>query len=489
MKKHKLFILFSFLFLFSSLIYINASEKRNMPYEINDVKIDGSQQYLEISGWAFLSDVQNFKSANTHGYKLILSASDHRIEVDAKLLGISHTETMRYTGSRWCADNEFNKNSTECNNYYDNIGFVFSVPLKDIKMDRNYKAQLSVYAKQANISKTLPIYFPVSSNIVLNKGKNHYIIDSKLNDLSLKVIFKQVLARDNAGKTGNIRLSKLNCSNNNKVYYREGAVFNKIFDKKMLNNTTYYKLSAKELGCNGPLAEIGEGSQINPVWIASNFVDYHGEQLTIKTRFINKPPIISIKYHPTIYHDEEIDIMAGVSAYDNEDGDLTSKIKIESNNFKSISGSYVVKFSVSDSDGLIAYNSKYISVVKRNFPPVIKAKDREVYQYSKFDPYTGVSAFDQDLNNITNKVKTTTTVNTSVVGKQIQCYTVSDQSNLKTNHCVNVNVIKLKTKFRFVSINNLFYNEPTPIIWSDKMERLKIEINNDLPYISKNISK
>lgn len=48
---------------------------------------------------------------------------------------------------------------------------------------------------------------------------------------------------------------------------------------------------------------------------------------------------------------EDYNLLQGISAYDKEDGDLTHKIKIDGNVDTTKSGTYEVKYKVTDSDG------------------------------------------------------------------------------------------------------------------------------------------
>lgn len=488
MKKLKLFFLISVIILAASFNNVNATSKRDLPYEISEIKINNSKKTLEISGWAFITGAQSFINDKTHQYKLYLLAEDDTIEIIGKNKDVSHTATMHYVGSRNCGIFEFNKAIFECNHTYDKVGFNFEIPLDLIKLDQNYQVKLEVWAKMADVKKTISVYFPINERLTLVSGQKQLTVNSNIDDLSLEVLFNHVIVRDMPGKTGKIMLSKNHCSDNNYLYYKNGATFHKIFDKQKLNNLTYYKLGGKEDLCINGYALMAEGSDIYPVWIASNFIQYHGPPLTISTSLFNVPPLISVKNNPTIYVNEKVDIMEGVSAYDYEDGDLTSKIIIASNSFENKPGVYKVVYAVTDKDMATSKAVKYITVLAKNFPPVINAHDIEISQYAAYNPYANVSAVDQDGTNITSKVKTTTTVDTAVAQPQLQCYSVTDDYNLTTNKCIVVNVIKAKSNFRFIDKNNLFYLEAIPLNWINRMNRLELEVSNQISYIKRTIS-
>lgn len=489
MKRWLAIIIFSFILINFQSIYVSASSKAEVPYEINNISIDQKNKLLIIDGWGLITNAQHFKNSSTHRYTLNLKASNHAVTSKGTHVNISHTDTMYYTGSRWCRDNEYNKEATVCNHKYDNIGFRFSIPLADLKMDKEYVATLKVEAIQSKISKTISIYYPVKDKLVLKDGKKNYIVDSKLNDMSLKIMFSQVLVRDKAGQTGQIQRTKMSCSQNKLLYYQNRAVFNNIFDKTMLNNTTYYKLSGKEAGCTGNRADLNEGNNIYPIWIASTFVDYLGKPLIVKTNVDNTTPIINVKNHPIIYVDDTINYFDGVSAYDDEDGDISHKLSIYYNDYKNKVGNYSIKFRVIDSQGAEATKTKNVTVLKRNYPPVINAYDIDIKQFSYFDPYLNVSAYDQDMESLTDKLKATTVVDTSIISTQQQCYTVKDKYNLVTNKCINVNVVKADSNFRLIQKQRLFYKEDIPLIWREKLPRLNAEIDNEIAYKKRNISK
>ncbi|NLC54259.1 MAG: DUF5011 domain-containing protein [Erysipelothrix sp.] len=489
MKKVVLLFIFSLLIFTSKTHKINALDKSDYPYEINRISIDNKNQLLLIDGWGFLTNTQHFNKTNSHKYTLRLSSTQHSLNVVGSNVNISQTDTMFLLGSRWCRENEYNQDARICNHRYDYVGFRFSIPLAQLKMDQNYVASLKIEALNAKVTYSFPIYFPLKDKLVLKDKQNNYIVDSKLNDISLEIIFDRVMVRESPGKSGKVIKSPRKCSYRDSYYYLKHSRFNNVYDKLILNNTTYYKLAGKATGCIKDTDYIIEGNDVYPMWIPSNFVEYVGEPLIVKTKRDNTHPTITIKNHPVIYVDDPIDFFEGVSAYDNEDGNLTSKLFISKNNFLNKPGNYLITFGVKDSDGVVVYNDKRISVLKRNFPPVINAFDIEIKQYSIFNPYLNVSAFDQDKVDITSKIKTTNTIDTSIISVQAQCYSVSDRFNLKTDKCINVKIIKPDSNFRLINKHNLFYLEGVPKIWKEKEFRLKSEVDNEIAYLKRNISK
>ena len=211
MKKLKLFIFISIIILIASFNGVNAASKRDLPYEIDEIKINNSNNTLEISGWAFITGAQSYINSKTHQYKLYLEAKDHTIESIGKNKNISHTETMHYVGSRNCGIFEFNMDPYECNHTYEEIGFEFEIPLDSIMLDRNYKVKLEVWAKMANVKKTITVYFPLKENLLLRSGQKQLKVNANLNDLSLEVLFNHVIVRDMTGTHGSTTKRKHSC--------------------------------------------------------------------------------------------------------------------------------------------------------------------------------------------------------------------------------------------------------------------------------------
>lgn len=486
--KTKIFLcIVLFLNLFSSNIYANDNNK--IVNEINNVKLDDKNKIITIEGWGFISDAQHFLNSSTHRYTLNLKSKSHSFDVSGSIRAMSHTETMFFAGSRYCEINEYNKDSTICNHRYENIGFKFEIPLSKFKMNQDYVATLKIDALNARVNKSSYVYYPNQNTITLKEKHNHYIMDSKLHDMSVKVLYDYVLVRNTPGKGNNLIKVNNSCANDKTVYYKANTTFNKVYEKHFTNNTTYYNLSGKLNGCINNKGAITQGNDLHPIWIASNFIEHLGQPLTIKTREVNNPPTITINNHPSINVGDNIDFFAGVSAYDIEDGDLTSKLKIVSNNYQDAVGLYTIKFSVTDSFGATTTANKYVNVTKANYPPTIIANDIEVEQFSNFDPYLHASAYDQDNNDISNKLNALNIIDTSILKQQDLCYEVFDKYNLKASKCIKVNIIKGNRNYRFISKDKTFYKERAPKIWEDKLNRLIIEINNQIAYDTKQLSK
>ncbi|MBC2241280.1 immunoglobulin-like domain-containing protein [Listeria booriae] len=135
------------------------------------------------------------------------------------------------------------------------------------------------------------------------------------------------------------------------------------------------------------------------------------------------------------------DPMAGVTASDAEDGNLTSSISVTANDVDtSVEGTYHVTYSVTDSDGNTTTKTITVTVSSNN-APVITAADKTVKKGASFDPMAGVSASDTEDGNVTDKVTVTANdVDTSAVGTYHVTYSVTDSDGNTTTKTITVTV-------------------------------------------------
>ncbi|PHD82092.1 immunoglobulin-like domain-containing protein [Bacillus toyonensis] len=146
-------------------------------------------------------------------------------------------------------------------------------------------------------------------------------------------------------------------------------------------------------------------------------------------------PTLRLPYRVSINAGDKFDPMAGVSAIDEKDGDITSKIKVEGNVDTSKPGTYEVTYSVTNSKGLTIVRKQPVKVKEtegtKNEAPVLTVPfSTTLHVGEEFDPMAGVSATDKEDGNLTNKVKYTGSVDTSKPGKYIVEYWVVDSKGV-----------------------------------------------------------
>lgn len=156
----------------------------------------------------------------------------------------------------------------------------------------------------------------------------------------------------------------------------------------------------------------------------------------------NTPPTVNAT-DKTLIEGATFDAKKDVTAYDAEDGDLTSKIQITSNNVNTKTpGTYNVTYKVVDSAGL--ETSKTITVtIKENKAPVINATDKQITINKPFNALEGVTATDPEDGDLTSSIKViTNTVNINTLGTYKVIYEVTDKNNKKTTKEIKVEVVK-----------------------------------------------
>lgn len=169
----------------------------------------------------------------------------------------------------------------------------------------------------------------------------------------------------------------------------------------------------------------------------------------------NNPPVITKvdrrfyegEYSVDRWYDEIR--MKNISATDKEDGSLTSKIKVISDNVNPLkAGNYTVKYQVEDAYGKTDTKTSTVQVIFNN-PPVINTTDLSFYEdeltKEQFDTeylMLGTTATDVEDGSLTNKIKVTyNNVDPSIIGKYQVVYEVSDQYGKTTTETRSV-VIK-----------------------------------------------
>lgn len=143
--------------------------------------------------------------------------------------------------------------------------------------------------------------------------------------------------------------------------------------------------------------------------------------------FINTKPIISLNQSSIVIGiNGEFNPYDYVTAYDKEDGDLTSNVLVEGEVDTSESGVFSVVYSVTDSHG--AMDTKVLTVIVNSAPSIIVSSRIPIVQIdTAFNPLDYVSASDFEDGDLTANITYESTVDTSKEGTYQVTYTVSDQ--------------------------------------------------------------
>ncbi|MBC2068598.1 immunoglobulin-like domain-containing protein [Listeria booriae] len=159
------------------------------------------------------------------------------------------------------------------------------------------------------------------------------------------------------------------------------------------------------------------------------------------TVLTNEKPVITAADITQKAH-RSVDPMAGVTASDLEDGDLTANIKIIANDINiDVPGEYHVTYSVLDSDGNETEKTITVTILS-NDAPVIHGQDVTFKAGKAFDPIAGVTASDTEDGDITSAIEMTANdVNPDVAGVYHVTYSVTDSDGNTTEATYTVTVL------------------------------------------------
>ncbi|MCK2000441.1 DUF5011 domain-containing protein [[Brevibacterium] frigoritolerans] len=131
-------------------------------------------------------------------------------------------------------------------------------------------------------------------------------------------------------------------------------------------------------------------------------------------------------------------LLYGITAYDNADGNLTSKIKVEGTVNLDKAGIYTLIYSVTDKSGNKTTAERKITVIDNIAPKISGVDDRRVQYFDPFDPMEGVTSSDNNDGDLTSKVvvkaigETLNTSDLSLSGTFTYEYSVSDEAGNTT---------------------------------------------------------
>lgn len=118
----------------------------------------------------------------------------------------------------------------------------------------------------------------------------------------------------------------------------------------------------------------------------------------------------------TVYAGDKVNLLEGIKAIDNVDGDITSSIRILSFVDTSKPGEYPITYRVSDKAGNTISSFAVITVAAKSKVTIEGADDKLVLIGSSFDPLEGIKATDELNNDLTGDLNVTSTVNLTQAG-------------------------------------------------------------------------
>lgn len=142
----------------------------------------------------------------------------------------------------------------------------------------------------------------------------------------------------------------------------------------------------------------------------------------------NGEPILKGIDNARVQHGSVFNELAGVSASDKEDGDLTGSIVVEGSVDTSAIGTYVLTYRVQDSDKNETVKARSVEVYSHK-PVFNGVSDTTVQIGTAFNPRAGVTANDNEDGDLTDTIQITGEVNTNKAGSYKLQYAVTDSAN------------------------------------------------------------
>lgn len=165
----------------------------------------------------------------------------------------------------------------------------------------------------------------------------------------------------------------------------------------------------------------------------------HGQEITPPTD--DGKPVLSGVSDVRIKQGALFEPMAGVTAYDQEDGDLTSRVQVSGSVDTQKIGLYPLTYQVSDSDGHISEQVRTVEVYSMK-PVFTGLGDTSITLGTAFDPLAGVSAHDEEDGDLTARIQVSGNVDSNTIGRYILTYQVSDSAGQQVTQTRNVAVLE-----------------------------------------------
>ena len=186
-----------------------------------------------------------------------------------------------------------------------------------------------------------------------------------------------------------------------------------------------------------------DSHEVSPDQIESVVLEqYYDDKTQLSSQTIiveaesNQAPVISGVGNQTITVGESFDPLAGVTATDKENGDLTDKIEVTGRVNTNEEGSYTLTYSVTDSDGNETTAKRVITVKKKEIsnekPQLFGVNNQTITVGESFDPLARVTATDKEDGDLTDKIEVTGSVDTTKAGVYTLTYAVTDSDNNTT---------------------------------------------------------
>ena len=190
--------------------------------------------------------------------------------------------------------------------------------------------------------------------------------------------------------------------------------------------------------------EVWQDDGLGKFWLTVTVADdgFYADYSGVACPYENQKPVITLLGDQTIFVQQgDTFVDPGATASDPEDGDITDQIVVGGMTVDtSTAGSYVIRYNVTDSEGLAADEVMRLVVVeKKSTPPApnqkpvitLSATSTTITVGDDFDPLDGyATASDPEDGDITSNIVASSTVATTTPGIYTVVYNVTDSAGL-----------------------------------------------------------
>ncbi|MDC7973009.1 M4 family metallopeptidase [Bacillus sp. BLCC-B18] len=172
----------------------------------------------------------------------------------------------------------------------------------------------------------------------------------------------------------------------------------------------------------------------------------------------NQVPELTVPPTITLRVGDKFDPMSNIKAIDKEDGDLTSKVKVNGEINTSKAGTYVLTYTVTDSKGHEVTAKQTVTVkvreeVNNEIPTLKVPATTTISEGDQFNPMAKVSATDKEDGDLTSKVAYEGIGDTTKAGTFEIIYSVTDSVGNKV-HAIQKVLVKDKDTSKAKGITN-----------------------------------
>lgn len=168
------------------------------------------------------------------------------------------------------------------------------------------------------------------------------------------------------------------------------------------------------------------GQAYNESFIKAYGPFIHGQDITPPLPEDGKPMFVGLT-NARVKQGAEFDTLAGVTATDAEDGDLTQQIQVAGFVDTDNLGVYALTYKVSDKDNNVTEQVRSVEVYNTK-PEFSGIANVSIILGSTFDALAGVKASDAEDGDLTKNITVSGEVNSQLVGKYELIYSVADSA-------------------------------------------------------------